>query len=179
MRYECKYVDVTNSNIPSCALTPRLFEIVDSSNRPLTSSGGQGSPTRIPQKDKSMWRVVSLSDSEIGVIGVMHAILNAPSSAEPPASSCTNEEVGDMQCSGAVDGILENGHEHIPGGVTNTDLHVQTIRYKSGNSGWISSAKSLDREYFLLMEGANVSFTKTHEECARFAEIHFNSIFMM
>eukprot|EP00922_Rhytidocystis_sp_ex-Travisia-forbesii_P016026 GHVS01023856.1.p1 GENE.GHVS01023856.1~~GHVS01023856.1.p1 ORF type:complete len:470 (-),score=59.50 GHVS01023856.1:41-1450(-) len=56
---------------------------------------------------------------------------------------------------------------------------LNTISLKPAqNRGWVTATTSLDREFYLLLEGANTTFSKTQEECARFSQIHFANIFV-
>lgn len=53
------------------------------------------------------------------------------------------------------------------------------VSWKAADRGWICAKKWREREFYLLLDGANVSLSKCQEECARFASIHFSNIFMM
>lgn len=50
---------------------------------------------------------------------------------------------------------------------------------KSADRGWVCAKKWREREFFLLLDGVGMSLSRCQDECARFASLHFNSIFMI
>lgn len=58
-------------------------------------------------------------------------------------------------------------------------LQWREISWKAADRGWICAKRWREREFYLLLDGANAQLTKCQEECARFASIHFSNIFMM
>eukprot|EP00922_Rhytidocystis_sp_ex-Travisia-forbesii_P070436 GHVS01105211.1.p1 GENE.GHVS01105211.1~~GHVS01105211.1.p1 ORF type:complete len:502 (+),score=70.43 GHVS01105211.1:59-1564(+) len=63
--------------------------------------------------------------------------------------------------------------------LNSSENDVHRISHKpSASRGWVAAAKSLDGEFYLLLEGPNTTLSKTKEECARFSHIHFANIFV-
>ncbi|CAK9083962.1 Hypothetical protein SCF082_LOCUS39840 [Durusdinium trenchii] len=58
-------------------------------------------------------------------------------------------------------------------------LKCREVSWKSADRGWICAKRWCDREFYLLLDGTSTSLSRCQEECARFASIHFSSIFMM
>lgn len=58
-------------------------------------------------------------------------------------------------------------------------MRCREVSWKSADRGWICAKRWREREFYLLLDGASMSLAKCQEECARFASIHFSSIFMM
>eukprot|EP00747_Dinoflagellata_sp_TGD_P168539 gnl/TRDRNA2_/TRDRNA2_195144_c0_seq1.p1 gnl/TRDRNA2_/TRDRNA2_195144_c0~~gnl/TRDRNA2_/TRDRNA2_195144_c0_seq1.p1 ORF type:complete len:503 (-),score=84.07 gnl/TRDRNA2_/TRDRNA2_195144_c0_seq1:125-1633(-) len=58
-------------------------------------------------------------------------------------------------------------------------MRCREVSWKPADRGWICAKRWREREFYLLLDGANVSLSKCQEECAQFAAIHFSNIFMM
>mmetsp|Transcript_34394 Transcript_34394/g.92086 ORF Transcript_34394/g.92086 Transcript_34394/m.92086 type:complete len:485 (-) Transcript_34394:246-1700(-) len=58
-------------------------------------------------------------------------------------------------------------------------LRCREVSWKSSDRGWICAKRWREREFYLLLDGQNVTLSKCQEECARFASLHFSNIFMM
>eukprot|EP00929_Paragymnodinium_shiwhaense_P079896 TRINITY_DN41651_c0_g3_i1.p1 TRINITY_DN41651_c0_g3~~TRINITY_DN41651_c0_g3_i1.p1 ORF type:complete len:511 (+),score=115.94 TRINITY_DN41651_c0_g3_i1:131-1663(+) len=58
-------------------------------------------------------------------------------------------------------------------------LPCREVSLKSADRGWICAKRWREREFYLLLDGPNMSLSKCQEEVARFAQIHFSNIFMM
>ncbi|CAJ1455764.1 unnamed protein product [Effrenium voratum] len=58
-------------------------------------------------------------------------------------------------------------------------LKCREVSWKSAERGWVCAKRWCEREFYLLLDGTSTSLSRCQEECARFASIHFSSIFMM
>jgi len=52
------------------------------------------------------------------------------------------------------------------------------INIKFGDKGWMVAKRSLERNFYLLLDDPRMSLSKCQEEVARFASIHFQNIFV-
>lgn len=53
------------------------------------------------------------------------------------------------------------------------------INFKEDDKGWIVLKRTLDREFFLLLDNANMTLAKSQEEVSRFCAAHFSNICML
>jgi len=63
--------------------------------------------------------------------------------------------------------------------LADTRLRCREVSWKSADQGWICGKRWREREFYLLLDGNSMSLSKCQEECARFAGMHFSSLFMM
>lgn len=50
---------------------------------------------------------------------------------------------------------------------------------KEADRGWICAKRSLEREFYLILDQPQMTLARCQVECARFSEIHFSNIYMM
>jgi hypothetical protein len=50
---------------------------------------------------------------------------------------------------------------------------------KEADRGWICAKRSLEREFYLIVDQPQMTLARCQVECARFSEIHFSNIYMM
>jgi len=58
-------------------------------------------------------------------------------------------------------------------------IKCREISWKAADRGWVCAKRWREREFYLLLDGNNMSLSRCQTECARFAAIHFSNIFMM
>lgn len=74
------------------------------------------------------------------------------------------------------------GGKSSSGGGFSSDDTGSTYRevcLKEADRGWICAKRSLDREFYLLLDQPQMMLSKCQEETARFSAIHFSNIYMM
>ncbi|CAD7935436.1 unnamed protein product [Amoebophrya sp. A120] len=61
----------------------------------------------------------------------------------------------------------------------NSDCNYREVCLKEHERGWICAKRSLEREFYLMLDQPSMMLSKCQEESARFSAIHFSNIYMM
>lgn len=63
--------------------------------------------------------------------------------------------------------------------INDEDKTYREICLKEADRGWICGKRSLEREFYLMLEQPQMMISKCQEETARFSALHFANIYMM
>ena len=59
------------------------------------------------------------------------------------------------------------------------DDAYREICFREDGRGWVCGKRSLDREYFLMLDKHDMPLSKCQEESQRFSHIQFSNIYML
>ncbi|CEM20359.1 unnamed protein product [Vitrella brassicaformis CCMP3155] len=124
----------------------------------------------LPSVHEQFTRIMSQEDS------YRFVYFNAANHAVRKSNRATAS--GKEKCSSSLlpheSHVVQNMHAVF----TDTDPECREILLKSSGSGWIGGKNTLDREFFVALDGSNLSFTKAQDEMQKFGTIHFANIFI-
>lgn len=63
-----------------------------------------------------------------------------------------------------------------------TDVDHDSFReicFREEGRGWLCAKRSLDREYFLMLDNAQMPLSKCQEMSQQFSHVHFTNIYMI